>query len=339
MMNRRKSVSTFCILLCLAAVFVGGSGSTAVAQYTITKLVTTATDPNLANAWGLAYLGTGPFWVANEVTGTSTVYDANGTIVPLVVTVPSATTGVGSPTGLVANPTTGFVITQNGVSAPAAFIFDSLDGTISGWSGAVNATAAVIAVNNNKTANYQGLTILTSNGKTYLYAANSAKNRIEQYDSNFHLVRTFTDSTLTGMTVYGVQAIKGAIYVTFRGKTGSAVDVFGAAGKLIKLFTSNGTAGPLKGPWAVAMAPASFGTMGSTLLIGNVDDGRINAFNPTTGAFIGSLNNAAGKPIANPGLWGMVFGGGSASNGAKNQLFIAAGTAKYVQGLFAVIKP
>jgi uncharacterized protein (TIGR03118 family) len=309
------------------------------AQYTITNLVTTTKDPNLANAWGLAYLGTGPFWVANEVSGTSTVYDANGTIVPLVVTVPSGTTGTGSPTGIVANPTTGFVISQNGISAPATFIFDSLDGTISGWNSSVSATSAVIAVNNNTTANYQALTILTSNGKTYLYAANSAKNRIEQYDSNFHLVRTFTDSSLTGMRVYGVQALKGKIYVTFRGKTGAAVDVFGSAGVLQKTLTSNGTSGPLKSPWALVLAPTNFGTLSNALLIGNVDDGRINAFNPVTGAFIGSLNDTTGKPIANPGLWGLVFGGGSANNGNKNQLFLAAGTSRYLKGLFAVINP
>src|SRR5215469_18927585 len=98
----------------------------ALAQYTLTSLVTTTKDPNLKNAWGLSYLPGEPFWVSDEVTGLSTVYDANGTIVNLVVTVPSATTGTGTPTGIVANTTTGFVVAQNGKSGPAAFIFDTL---------------------------------------------------------------------------------------------------------------------------------------------------------------------------------------------------------------------
>src|SRR5215472_18591831 len=192
------------------------------AQYTLTSLVTTTKDPNLKNAWGLAYLPGGPYWVSDEVTGLSTVYQANGTIVNLVVTVPSATTGTGTPTGIVANTTTGFVVTQNGKSGPATFIFDTLDGTISGWNSTVNAKSAVIAVDNNATANYTGLAMGTSGTQTLLFAANQAKNQVEVYNSSFKLVKTFTDTKLTGLTVYGVSVLKKQVYVTFSGSTKGA---------------------------------------------------------------------------------------------------------------------
>jgi len=339
-MSRFNSISRLGAVLSLAAIFVVASGSPALAQYTQTTLDTTTQDTHLVNAWGLAYLGTGPFWVSDAGTGFSTVYDANGTIVPLVVTVPPAgTRGKGSPAGLVANSTTGFVITQNAVSGPASFIFDTLDGTISGWNATVNATSAVVVVNNHATANYQGLTIATVGGKTFLYAANVATNKIEQYNSSFKLVRSFGDSSLTGLKVYGVQAIKGKIYVTFKGASGAAVDVFSPAGKLLTKLISNGSSGPLVSPWGVALAPSTFGTLSNALLVGNVDQGIINAFNATTGAFIGTLNDTNGLAITNPGLWGMVFGGGSTSNGNTNQLFISAGTSNYKTGLFAVINP
>ncbi len=312
----------------------------ALAQFTQTNLVTTTQDANLVNAWGLTYSGTNPFWVSNEHSGTSTLYDANGTIVPLVVTIPSATgTGKGSPTGIAANTTTGFVIHQNGHSAPAAFIFDSLDGTISGWANGVNPNSAVIVLNNHKTANYTGLTIATVSGHTFIYAANTATNQIEQYNSSWKLVKTFTDSALTGLTVYGVQAINGKIYVTFQGSTGAAVDVFSPSGTLLKTLIKSSSTGRLKGPWGLALAPSNFDTLSGALLVGNVDDGKINGFNVTTGKFIATLKNKSGVAIVNPGLWGLVFGGGNSTNGNTNQLFLTAGTGGYSTGLFAVINP
>jgi uncharacterized protein (TIGR03118 family) len=325
-------------LLILASAFVLSTVLTASAQFTQTNLVTTSQDSHLANTWGIAYTGTNPFWVANEASGTSTVYDANGTIVPLVVTVPSATTGAGTPTGIVANTTTGFVVRQNGKSGAAAFIFATLDGTISGWNGSVNANNAVIALNNHATANYTGLTIATVSTNTFIYAANQAKNRIEQYNSSFHLVRTFTDTALTGMKVYGVQAIKGKIYVTFDG-SGGAVDVFSTGGKLLKTLTKNASGGTLNGPWGVALAPSNFDTLSNTLLVGNVFDGKINGFNVTTGALVGTVKDKNGVAIVNNGLWGLVFGGGNSTNGNTNQLFLTAGTGGYSTGLFAVINP
>src|SRR5579864_6078146 len=262
------NVSFRLALLLIAAAMILSS-NLALAQYTLTSLVTTTKDPNLKNAWGEAYLPGGPFWVSDEGTGLSTVYDANGTIVPLVVTVPSATTGTGSPTGVVGNSTTGFVVTQNGKSGAASFIFDTLDGTISGWNSTVNANSAVIAVNNNATANYTGLAMGTSGTQTLLFAANQAKNQIEVYSNAFKLVKTFTDTKLTGLSVYGVAVLNKQVYVTFSGSTKGAVDVFTTAGKFVKTLVPPTSV--LKGPWGLAIAPSNFDTLSKSLLVGNVD--------------------------------------------------------------------
>ncbi len=336
-MSRLAMITRWSFLLLTSAFMLSAAG-VAFAQYTVTSLVTTSGDPNLVNAWGMAYATGGPFWISDEGTGKSTVYDASGTIVPLVVAIPSATSGAGRPSGIVANSTSGFVVTQNGVSGASSFIFATLDGTISGWSPSVNATSAVIAVNNHSTANYTGLAIATVGTRTFIYAANSAKNQIEMYNSNFHLMTTFTDTTLTGLKVYGVQAINGRIYVTFEG-TGGAVDVFSTNGKLIKLLTQNGTTGPLLEPWGVALAPSTFGRFSGDLLVGNVGNGQINAIHLATGKIAGVLKDTTGTVIAIPGLWALLFGGGSASNGNTNQLFFAAGTTNYKTGEFGVINP
>jgi uncharacterized protein (TIGR03118 family) len=335
MMARPTLNGTFRVLLLLTAAVILYSNQ-ALAQYTLTKLVTTTQDPHLKNGWGMAYLPTGPFWISDEGTGLSTVYDANGTIVPLVVTIPPASTGTGSPTGLVANTTAGFVITQNGKSAPAAFIFNTLDGTISGWASSVNNGSAVIAVNNGGKANYTGLAIGNVGTQPVLYAANQTTNKIEIYDSTFTLRKTFTDTKLTGMTVYGVSFIKNLVIVTFEGASTGAVDVFSPTGTLLKSIPPTSV---LKGPWGLALAPSNFGPLSNTLLVGNVDDGRINAFSTTTGKLVGSIKDTGGNFISIPGLWAIEFGGGATANGNTNQLFYAAGTNFYSTGEFGVINP
>jgi uncharacterized protein (TIGR03118 family) len=337
-MTRLAMITRWSLLFLLTAAS-GLPANVALAQYTVTSLVTTSGDSNLVNAWGMAYATGGPFWISDEGTGKSTVYDATGGIVPLVVTIPAASGTKGSPTGIVANSTSGFVVTENGVSGASSFIFATMDGTISGWNSSVDANNAIIAVNNHSTANYTGLTIATVGTKTFLYAANSAANVIEIYDSNFHLTKTFSDPTLTGLTVYGVQAIKGRIYVTFNG-AGGAVDIFSTGGTLIKLLTKNGTKGPVLAPWGVALAPSTFGTFSGDLLVGNVNNGRINAIKLASGKVVGPLKDMTGNVITIPGLWTLLFGGGdTANNGNTNQLFFSAGPSNYKTGEFGVINP
>lgn len=301
-------------------------------------------DPNIANAWGLAFFPGSPFWVSNELTGTSTLYTGNGDIVPLVVAIPTAANdplSPGQPTGIVANPTSGFVVSQGGNSGSALFIFDTLDGTISGWSPAVNLTRAMIAVDNSASGTvYTGLTIGTTSSGTFLYAANASHNVIEMYDSNFTLVKTFGDATvLPPFTVYGIQALQSQIYVTYStqlpGRPGDGyVDVFGTDGSFVKRLISGG---PLNVPWGLALAPSNFGKFSNALLVGNLQDGHINAFDPSTGNFLGQLDRPDGQPIEIPGLWALAFGAGSPRNGPTNQLFFTAGPDTFFGGVLGVI--
>ncbi len=338
-----KSVYRRAVTASFALMFV----SMASAQYVQKDLVanrngyqTGHLDPRLINGWGLAFLQDSPFWVADQVTGVSTVYTSQGDIVPLVMTIPPAAVpspfGVTGPTGEVANPTPDFVISKGGRSFPALFIFATLDGTISGWNPIVDATHAIKMVDNSGEtplpAIYTGLAIgRNSSGHNVLYAADALNNRIDMIDGAWKSIGHFTDSSSfvpSGEGVYGIQNVNGKLYVTFASTAplaGGAVDVFDTDGNLVTHFTGNSPAGPLQSPWGVALAPRNFGTFSNALLIGNVDDGKINAFNPCTHRFLGQLADPAGKTIAIGGLWGLVFGGGGLFNGQTNQLFFSAG--------------
>lgn len=311
------------------------------------------TDPNLHNGWGMAFLPAGQFWVSDNFTGLSSVYDAQGNILPVVVTVPAAILNpffgpVGSPAGLIANTTAGFVVSANGQSGPAMFLFATNDGTISGWNPNVNPTNTIIAVDNSPSFTiYTGLAMATNNGETLIYAADTNNNKVDVFDENFNPValgaNAFTDPNVpAGLTVYGIQQIEGKLYVTFASAVplqGGVVDVFGTNGTLIKRISANGPAGPLEGPWGMVIAPGNFGPASRKLLVGDVDDGHINIFNPESGVFLGQLIDRNGNTITIPGLWALVFGGGQPANGPTNHLYFASGPNNYNDGLFGVILP
>jgi uncharacterized protein (TIGR03118 family) len=295
-------------------------------------------DPNLVNAWGIANFQGSPFWVSDEGSGKSTLYNGTGTPQSLVVTVPPASgTGKGTPTGIVANTdpsTTDFRIS----GSPAAFIFDTLDGTISGWNGGAK---AVIAVNNSHLgSSYTGLAMGFNNGAYFLYAAdNGSHRRVDMFNAAFKLVSSFTDSGAPAdLAPYGIQNINGYLYVTFGkfGAFGGLVDIFDTGGHLVRRFATNGK---LNAPWGLALAPPNFGKFSSALLVGNLGDGHINAFDYTTRAFLGQLETSSSTLITIDGLWGLTFGSGGASdaNGRTNQLFFTAGPNGYADGLFGVI--
>ncbi len=315
----------------------------AAAQYKVTNLVSSQAgqakhqDSDLINAWGIAYDPSGPLCVTDAGTGDATFYNADGVKQSPVITIPSTTTHHGTPTGVVYNGTSDFQISQDGQSGPAMFIFDTIDGTISGWNSSVNSNAAVIAVNNSSSgASYTGLAIGVSNGANFIYATDHKNNKVDVYDGSFKFVKSFTDSTLpAGSAPFNIQTINGRLYIAFTNpKFGGAVDIFTMAGKRVKTLTS-GT--ELKGPWGLALAPGNFGPVSKALLVGDLNDGRINAFNATTGALIGPLTDPQGKIISESGLWGIRFGGGNSENGKINQLFFAAGPANEKAGLFGVI--
>jgi uncharacterized protein (TIGR03118 family) len=306
-------------------------------------------DPKLVNPWGLAASATGEWWVANEGTGTSTLYKSSTsplTPLSLVVSTPpsSAASAHGAPTGTVYNTSgTGFDVSENGKTGSSVFLFDTADGTISGWSPSVNSTQAVIAATN-PGAIYLGLAIATdSNHGELLYAADFANNKIDVYNQSFHLVTTlpgkFTDPDLPAdYHAFNIQAINDRLYVEYApvddvlagtaAPGEGAIDVYNANGQLLqRLIRPNDS--QIDQPWAVAMAPSNFGSFSHDLLVGNFGDGTISAFNPVTGDFVGELKNADGQPIVIAHLWGLAFGNGGAA-GPRNTLYFTAGLSSHL---------
>ena len=293
-------------------------------------------DTQLINPWGLAAGPSSPFWLSDEGTGLSTLYTGTGAKQGLVVTIPTASgTGVGTPTGIVYNGSTEFQID----SWTSAFLFATLDGTISGWSH-FDPNNALIGVNNSSAgAVYTGLAITSHPSGNFLYAADVANNKVDVYDGKFNFVTSFTDTKLpAGFAPFGIQDIGGQVYVAFAstsGKTGGYIDIFTEAGAFVKTLIQGK---PLDQPWGFAVAPSNFGPLSDTLLISNnTNSGTINGFNLTTGAFVGTLENSANKPIHIVQLWGIEFGGGTSSNGNTNQLFYTAGPKNNSDGIFGVI--
>jgi uncharacterized protein (TIGR03118 family) len=305
------------------------------------------TDPNLVNAWGLDFSGGSPAWVADNGTGLSTLYTGTGSIVPLVVKIPSGSGAQSAPTGLVFNGTGKFSVKSHDLSGSAIFIFDSEDGIISGWNPTVNPTKAIIAVNNSETgAVYKGLALGTdADGNSFLYATNFHSGWVEMYDSNFKWQKNFTDTSLpAGYAPFGARVLNGMLYVTFAlqdsdahddvaGQGHGFVDIFDLAGNKIKRLTSHGA---LNSPWGLAIAPANFGQFSNALLVGNFGNGHINAFDPWTGTPLGHMIRPSGSTLEINGLWGLHFGNGAAA-GATNTLLFTAGPQNESHGLFGTI--
>jgi uncharacterized protein (TIGR03118 family) len=315
-----------------------------------TSVSSTATiDPNLLNAWGLARSSGSPWWVSDNGMGLSTLYDATGAIVPLVVTIPPPMGGEppSAPTGAIFNFTPGFPVKPG---SPSVFLFCTEDGTIAGWNPGVDPTNAVIKVDNSKQgASYKGCTIARENAKTRLYATNFASGRVEIYDGQFRPVTiagSFRDHQLPANYVpFGIQNVGGNIVVTFAHREPGEEDEDHGAGKgYVDVFDFDGNLllrlkhGPfLNAPWGIALAPGDFGTFSHRLLIGNFGDGRIHAFNLVSGDFEGTLLNPDGTQLWIDGLWALSFGGDSTRNGLATELFFTAGPNDETNGLYGKI--
>jgi uncharacterized protein (TIGR03118 family) len=324
----------------------------ATAQYTRTNLTGDTQgegnfiDPHLKNAWGLVTVRaslTGTFWIADQATGLATVYLSTGQPLGTVVSIPPASgNGPGAPAGLVTNSTPSFKITEGTHTAPAMFLFSTLDGTISGYNPAVDSTHAIIAVNKGNTgALYAGLAIAHTNSGDFIYAANASANTVDMYDGNFNLVKSFTDKNIPpGFSPYGIQVIGQTLYVAYAtalafpgtAAAGGFVDTFDLTGDSPKTLINDSN---LNQPWGIALAPPNFGPLSSTLLIANLGNGLINGFNPVTGTFVGSLKQN-GTPITIDGLWGITFISSPALS-PPSKLYFAAGPGGYIHGQFGVI--
>jgi len=313
----------------------------AASRFTVTKFVAdnnsggaAAVDANLVNAWGLAFGPTGILWVANQGTGTSTLYDVNGAAQSLVVTIPTsgAATG-GEPTGTIFNSTSDF--------GGAKFIFAGEDGVITAWT--TGTKAQVVADRSSQDAVYKGIAMASSGGANFLYATNFKHNTIDVFDATFQFVKSFTDPGVpSGYAPFGIQNINGKLYVTFAkqkapqnedddpGVGNGFVDVFNPDGTMSSRFASNGK---LNSPWAIALAPTGFGTFSGDILVGNFGDGQIGAYDPVSGAFIDFLRTDSGDPISINGLWGLAVGPAA----QPSTLFFSAGPNNEANGLLGAI--
>jgi uncharacterized protein (TIGR03118 family) len=307
-------------------------------------------DPNLVNSWGLVHGPGTPWWVADNGTGLSTLYDGSGNILSLVVTIPTASgTGTGNPTGIVFNGSpTDFLV--NG--QPALFIFVSEDGTISAWNPKVNETSALKVNKPSKDAVYKGATIAEVYGKKYLFVTNFHSGRIEKYDSYFGRVsmseELFDDDQLPpGFAPFNIQGIGPNIYVTYAKQDAAKhddvhgpglgyVDVYSPEGRLLQRLQHGSW---FNGPWGLVLAPADFGEFSHTVLVGNFGAGTIAAFNPVTGRFLGNMRTPEGSVLKIDGLWALNFGAGDTKSGPANSLFFTAGPDDESNGLFGALTP
>jgi len=324
------------------------AGAPAHAQYAQTNLVSNIpglaafTDPDLQNPWGMSFSNASPFWVSDNGTGLSTLYNGLGVKQALVVHIPLPTGAPSAPTGQVFNSAGAFSL---GNGSNATFLFATEDGTIAGWNGAAGTTALTM-VNNMQVASYKGLAISGTGPTARLYAANFRAGTVDVWDGTFAPVTGgFMDPTIpTGYAPFNVQNVGGNIVVTYAvvdpltgddvsGAGNGIVDVYDANGVLLRRLSSGGA---LNSPWGVALAPSGFGPFGNALLVGNFGDGTINAFDFFSGAMLGTLTDGSGNPIVNDGLWAIAFGNHNAL-ADPNALYLTAGLNDEADGLFARI--
>jgi uncharacterized protein (TIGR03118 family) len=299
-----------------------------------------AVDPNLVNAWGLTSGPTTPWWVSDNGTDLSTLYNAAGSVLPLVVSVP------GAPTGAVFAGMPGSFLVDG---RPASFIFSTESGTVLGWNG--GSAATVEAGNSDGGAVYKGLAIAQTGSGPRIYATDFHNGAVDVFDAAWQPVPDagFVDPRLPkDFAPFGIQAIGDRIFVTYaqqqagsddeaHGQGLGVVDAYDTSGRLLERVAQFGR---LNAPWGLAWAPDNFGRFGGDLLVGNFGDGRITAYRERHGSFepAGALRDANGGKLAIDGLWALQFGHGAPNNGPTDTLFFTAGPNDEENGLFGTIR-
>jgi uncharacterized protein (TIGR03118 family) len=336
----------------VAVSFAVFAASQAWAGYSATNLVSDIpgvakrSDGQLVNPWGLAVGSTGIIWVANNGTGTSTLYDFHGVPQSLVVNIPhSATNSDGAnPTGIVFNSGPGFVVSNGTASGPSVFIFVNEDGVISGWSPTVDSTNAIIAIDDGEEgAVYKGAALGESSNGTRLFVTNFSEDSVDVYDDTFTEVEdedAFVDPSIPDtFSPFGIENINGLIYVAYakRDRAGED-DVPGPGHGYVSVFDTDGnfiqsliSRGRLNSPWGLALAPPNFGNLSGALLVGNFGDGLIHGYDINTGAMLGTMTKPDGDPLILDGLWALHTLKGKS-------VYFTAGIVAEEHGLFGVIK-
>jgi uncharacterized protein (TIGR03118 family) len=354
-----KRVAVLCSAVALtatmASVSVANASDAGANSYRVTRLVSDEqgaamhTDPNLVNAWGLAAGPTSPWWVADNETDVSTLYDADGNAIPLVVGV------AGAPTGTVFNGTPAFIVKHAGFHGPAVFAFATESGTIRGWNPnvpppALSTQSFVLKDRGFAGAVYKGLATAISTDGPMLYATDFHNGRVDVFDAHMDrvLVNAFKDPNLpAGFAPFGIQALGNNVFVTYAKRDPATdddvsgpglgfVDRFGLKGQFLGRVASRHA---LDAPWGLAWAPDGFGAFGGDLLVGNFGDGRINAYErKANGSFewVGTLRRANGSVIRIDGLWAIAFGNDAAA-GSSDSLYFTAGPDDEAHGLFGRI--
>lgn len=361
----RKSRSSFRFIgPVLATALLTGQNSAAQADddgYKVTGLVSDLAgraahvDGNLQNPWGIAFNPNGAVWIANNGTGTSTLYDGSGrpsAQLP-VVNIPGKNGGAGNPTGIAFNSSADFTVAPG---KPAAFIFVNEGGTLAAWAPSADLLNAKIvggAVPGQAPV-YKGLALAGNGRGHFLYAADFRNGKIQVFNKDFHWVAfanparlcKFNDPALPqGFAPFGIHNINGNLYVSYAkqdedkeddvaGPGLGLVNIFDADGCLVRRFAAHG---PLNAPWGMALAPADFGRHGNQLLVANFGDGTINAFDLDSGEYKGALRDRRGDKVVVEGLWGLAFGNG-VLNQPTHTLFFTAGPDDETHGLYGKIE-
>jgi uncharacterized protein (TIGR03118 family) len=350
--RRKAPLVTLCAAALVLSVSTAPSAQSQTSSYRPTRFETVnlvsdipgraaITDPNLVNPWGMSM---GPrLWVSDADKDLSTVYSGGGTAgtikkEPLEVVVE------GGPTGQVFNSGSRFLVRGH----PALFIFATESGTIQGWNPQADPTHAIVKAKV-RHASYKGLALVSVNGRQFLLAADFFHARIDVFDSRFHRVHSFgafRDRGLPrGYAPFNVASVGGTVFVAYAlqnadrdeevaGPGNGFVTQFTSGGRFIRRFASRGA---LNAPWAITVAPRSFGTFAGDLLVGNFGDGRVNAYDRSSGRFHGPLRKPGGAPIEIEGLWGLLPG--TAANGGRDALWFAAGIDDEKHGLVGLIRP
>lgn len=312
--------------------------------YKLTKLVSNIPgnaphlDPNLVNPWGLTFDLKHDLVVADNGTSLATSYTPKGSILKFVINVPNAPTGLEKP-----DSESRFIFQLGDKKYPAHYLFSTEEGKILAYNRkADRQNAIVVADRSIFNSVYKGLAL----SKNRLYATDFHNGNIDVFDRQFNFLFSFTDTTVpTGFAPFNVRIFNNNLYVTFAkqlapdnhddeaGLGNGFVDIFSLDGILLQRLISQGE---LDSPWGLAMAPKEFSRFSHALLVGNFGNGVINAYDPVTGSFLGSLTNRHETIISINGLWSIKFNPASKD---PHALYFTAGTDDEANGTVGKITP